>query len=163
MSDGFRKVNLRDIAEVSWSKEGRVGYGKQISEALGRKPESTDIMERHPFDVEVLRVPPGAIPYRYHSHSAQWEFYYIMSGSGSVRHADGTAPISAGDAFLFKPGEAHQLVNDGAEDLVVIVVADNPIGEFYHYPDEKMWIVNSPERRYVSLHPERESDAHTSR
>ncbi len=159
MSQAFRKVNVRDVPERSWSREGRAGSGKQISEALGRKPDSTDVMERHPFDVEILRVPPGAIPYRYHSHSAQWEFYHIVSGRGSMRHADGTSEVGAGDAFLFKPGEAHQLVNDGAEDLVVMVVADNPIGESYHYPDEKMWIVNSPERRYVSLHPEREREA----
>lgn len=67
----FHKVNVRDVEEFSWSKEGRSGFGKQLSEALGRRPESTDAMQRHPFDVEILRVPPGAVPYRYHSHSAQ--------------------------------------------------------------------------------------------
>ncbi len=80
----------------------------------------------------------------------------VLSGSGSIRHADGRAPIGAGDAFIFKPGEPHQLINDGSEDLVVIVVADNPIGESYHYPDEAMWIVNSPDRRYDSLDSQRE-------
>ena len=58
-----------------------------------------------------------------------------MSGTGTVRHADGTRAVRAGDAFLFKPNEPHQLTNDGTEDLVVYVVADNPIGETCYYPD----------------------------
>ncbi len=157
IAEGFRKVNVRGIEEYSWSKEGHAGFGRQISEALGRRPESTDVMERHSFDVEILRVPPGAVPYRYHSHSAQWEFYHVTSGKGTVRHAFGETPIAAGDAFLFKPGEPHQLINGGGEDLIVTVVAGNPIGESYHYPDDAMWVVNSPERRYVTLHPQRES------
>jgi uncharacterized cupin superfamily protein len=152
----FRKVNIREIHERQYSKEGRLGYGKPISEALGRMPDSTDLEKRHPFDVEILRVPPKAIPWRYHSHSAQWEFYYVISGNGIVRHSDGRDEVGAGDAFLFKPGQPHQLINEGDADLVLMVVADNPIGESYHYPDEAMWIVNSPERRYVALHPERE-------
>jgi len=151
----FQKVNLRDLEEVGWEKEGRRGFGKMISEALGRKPDSTDLMERHPFDVEVLRVPPRETPYRFHSHSAQWEYYQVIAGSGTVRHDHGQTGIESGDCFLFKPGQAHQLINDSHSDLVILVVADNPIGESYHYPKEAMWIVNSPESRYVVQHPER--------
>ena len=88
-------------------------------------------------------------PYPFHSHSAQWEFYHVISGRGLVRHESGTTSIETGDAFLFKPGEPHQLTNDGAEDLVVYVVADNPIGESVHYPDSKKWGVRSPERRLL--------------
>ncbi len=141
------------MAELSWSEEGRPSFGKQISEALGRDRDSTDIMQRHPFDVELLRVPPGAIPHRYHSHAAQWEFYHVLSGTGSVRHAGGTTRIVSGDAFLFKPGEPHQLRNDGTEDLLVVVVADNPIAESCHYPDDNVWFVNSPQPQYVAPHP----------
>ena len=72
------------MAELTWSSpKGKFsGAGKEISEALGRKPESTDLNERHPFDVEILRIQPGKAPYSYHSHSAQWEFYHVISGSG---------------------------------------------------------------------------------
>ena len=151
----MHKVNTAQIVEVTWSSpKGKfIGAGKEVSEALGRKPESTDLNERHPFDVEILRIPPGKAPYSYHSHSAQWEFYHVISGSGVVRHKDGTTPIEAGDAFIFPPGEPHQLINDGAADLVIFVVADNPIGESCHYPDSKKWIVRSPERRLVRSEP----------
>jgi len=147
----MRKVNTNEMEEFSWkSPKGKfVGAGKQVSEELGRKPKSTDLNERHPFDVEICRIPPGKTPYPYHSHSAQWEFYHVISGSGVVRHKEGTTPIEAGDAFIFKPGEAHQITNDGSEDLVLWVVADNPIGESCHYPDSKKWLVRSPEGRLM--------------
>ena len=156
MIHDFRKVNIDELTEVSYTKEGRQGFSRRISEALGRKPQSTDLMERHPFDVEILRIPPHSFPYRYHSHSAQWEYYQVFSGCGTVRHDAGSTSIRAGDAFIFKPGEPHQIRNDSDDDLVVLIVADNPIGESGYYPDEEMWIVNSPERRYVILHPDRE-------
>src|SRR5262245_8108161 len=148
---GMRKVNTNQMAEVTWSSpKGKfAGAGKEVSEELGRKPRSTDLNERHPFDVEILRVPPGKAPYPYHSHSAQWEFYHVISGRGVVRHKDGMTPIEAGDAFIFKPGEPHQITNEGTEDLLVYVVADNPMGESCYFPDSKKWVVYSPERRYI--------------
>lgn len=147
----MHKINTGQIAEDTWSSpKGKfVAAGKGISEALGRKPLSTDLNERHPFDVEITRIPPGQTPYPYHSHAAQWEFYHVISGKGSVRHKDGKTGIEAGDAFIFKPGEPHQLINDGSQDLVLYVVADNPIGESCYYPDSDKWLVRSPERRLI--------------
>jgi uncharacterized cupin superfamily protein len=146
-----RKVNTNDVEELAWSspRGAFAGFGRQISEALGREPASTDLLKRHPFDVEIARIAPGQKPYPYHSHSMQWEFYHVISGSGSVRHADGTSPIVAGDAFIFAPGEPHQLHNDGSEDLVVYVVADNPIGESTYFPDSDKYAVRSPARRVL--------------
>ena len=151
----MHKVNITKMAELTWSSpKGKFsGAGKEISEALGRKPESTDLNERHPFDVEILRIPPGKAPYSYHSHSAQWEFYHVISGSGVVRHKEGTDPIEAGDAFIFKPGEPHQITNGTAEDMIVYVVADNPIGDTYYQPDSNKWGVPIPERRCVRSQP----------
>src|SRR5436190_18132572 len=122
------KINSNPLAEEPWSSpKGKFsGASKSVSEALGRKPQSTDLNKRHPFDVEILRIPAGKTPYPYHSHSIQWEFYHVISGTGTVRHKDGTTPIQPVDAFAFQPDEPHQLINDGAEDLVLYVVADNP-------------------------------------
>jgi uncharacterized cupin superfamily protein len=147
----MRKINTNQIAELSWCspKEKFAGAGKQVSEELGRKPQSTDLKERHPFDIEILRIPPGKSPYPFHSHSAQWEFYHVISGSGKARHKDGATAIEPGDAFIFPPGEPHQLINDGAADLLLYVVADNPIGESCHYPDSRKWLVRSPESKLI--------------
>lgn len=150
--DPMQKINTGKIEEITWeSPKGKyTGAGKEISEELGRKPQSTDMNERHPFDVEICRIPPGKTPCPYHSHSAQWEFYHVISGSGIVRHKDGNTPIETGDAFIFKPNEPHQITNNGTQDLILYVVADNPIGESYYYPDSKKWSVPIPKRMNIS-------------
>jgi uncharacterized cupin superfamily protein len=149
----MRKVNTNKMVEFTWSSpKGKfAGAGKEISEELGRVPESTDLNLRHPFDVEICRIPPGKTPYPYHAHSAQWEFYHVVSGTGTVRHEEGTTAIETGDAFLFKPGEPHQIINDSQHDLIFYVVADNPIGEACHYPDSNKWSVPlpNPNRRLI--------------
>lgn len=147
----MRKVNTNDVPAISWtSPKGKFrGSGVQVSEALGRQPQSTDLLERHPFDVEILRIPRGATPYPYHSHSVQWEFYHVISGKGRARDESGETAIVTGDAMIFKPGEAHQFTNTGSEDLVLYVVADNPSGESAYFPDSCKWLVRSPERRLL--------------
>jgi uncharacterized cupin superfamily protein len=151
----MKKINTNDIQEDEWkSPRGTFkGAGRQVSISLGRDPLSTDLMKRHPFDVEILRIPPGEKPYPYHSHSAQWEFYHVISGKGLSRDDDGTTEVVAGDAFIYEPGQAHQLINDGTEDLLVYVIADNPVGESCHYPDSNKWVVRSPERRLMRGEP----------
>ena len=37
----------------------------------------------------------------------------------SGRHVEGTTAIETGDAFLFKPGEPHQLINTSDQDMVI--------------------------------------------
>jgi uncharacterized cupin superfamily protein len=126
----MRKVNTNAIGEISWSSPKGTfgGAGIQVSEALGRKPKSTDLLERHPFDVEILRVAPGMRPYPYHAHAAQWEFYHVIS-------------------------EPHQIINDGATDLVVYVIADNPLSEATYFPDSDKCTVPLPERHVVRASP----------
>jgi uncharacterized cupin superfamily protein len=145
----MKKVNVNEIEPLTWeSPKGKFkGSGVEVSEALGRDRNSTDLLARHPFDVEILRIPPGHAPYPHHSHSAQWEFYHIISGEGKVRDPEGETRVVTGDAFIFKPGEAHQIINDGAAEMTVYVIADNPVGESWYYPDSGKWGVQLPERR----------------
>jgi uncharacterized cupin superfamily protein len=139
----MRKVNLKEIEEWKWqSPGGKYAAGfTGISEALGRDPSSFDLAKRHPFDLELTRVPPGKAMV-YHSHSAQWELYLVVSGKGLVRHEDGTTEVGPGDAFIFAPNQAHQLSNPGTEDFVYYVIADNPVGESGYYPDSGKWKVD---------------------
>ncbi|MBV8165088.1 MAG: cupin domain-containing protein [Candidatus Eremiobacteraeota bacterium] len=151
----MKKVNAAQIEwETQRSPGGRYGRDeRKISEALGRDRRSTDLIMRHPFDVEIARIPPGVASCPYHSHSEQWEFYSVISGHGKVRHAEGSLAIEPGDAFLFKPNEPHQLINDSSENLYVYIVADNPIGETCYYPDSGKWAVKSPQYRLIRGEP----------
>lgn len=151
----MQKVNISEIPWESQRSPGRkfARDQRRISEALGRDPRSTDINKRHPFDVDITKIPPATASCPYHSHSAQWEFYIVISGRGKVRHAEGSMVIAPGDAFLFKHNEPHQLINDQDEDLLIYVVADNPVGETCYYPDSGKWAVKSPEYRLMRSEP----------
>jgi uncharacterized cupin superfamily protein len=139
-----RKVNVNEIKEEPWqSPRGKYQVSfTGISEALGRDPTSLDLAKRHPFDLELNKIPPNKSNFPYHAHSAQWEMYLVISGKGNVRHKDGTTEVVAGDAFIFGPNEPHQLSNPGPEDLIFYVIADNPIGESAYYPDSGKWKAN---------------------
>ena len=65
----------------------------------------------------------------------------MISGRGFARDDDGKKSIGPGDAFLFKPGEPHTIGNDGDEDLILYVVADNPMNEACYYPDSRKWSI----------------------
>lgn len=142
----MNKINTQSLPESSsTSPRGKFSRAnKDVSIALGRKPESMDLRERHPFDVQICRIPPGKSRCPFHSHSAQWEFFHVISGTGSVRHKDGIMPLEPGDAFIFGPDEPHQLINDSKDDLILYIVADNPLGETCYYPDSKKWAISSP-------------------
>ena len=147
----MRKVNTNNIEEELFiSPGGKFGCkSREISIALGREPGSTDLNKRHPFDVEICRILPGKSICPYHAHSAQWEFYHVISGTGVVRHEEGSTVMEPGDAFLFAPGEPHQIKNEHSEELLILIVADNPIGETCYYPDSNKWLVRSPENRLI--------------
>src|SRR5436189_122655 len=77
---------------------------------------------------------------------------HYKTGKSIDRLSNGRTPVETDDAFIFDPDKRHQLSNVGresGENLVVYVVADNPIGESGYYPDSKKWLVRSPERRLV--------------
>ena len=66
--------------------------------------------------------------------------------AANVRDKNGITEVGPGDAFLFQPGEAHQLTNGGNEDFVYYVIADNPrsggvTGDSCYYPDSGKWAV----------------------
>lgn len=139
----MRKVNLKDVAEEERkSPKGKFHkFVKDISIALGRERESLDLAKRHPFDLAVVRIPKDKLYCPYHSHSAETELYLVISGRGSIRDKGGWTEVTAGDAFLFGPGEAHQIRNAGEEDFAYYVIADNPRGDSCYYPDSGKWAV----------------------
>ena len=83
----------------------------------------------HPFEVMLLRIPPGKCPWPYHFHASQWEFYYVIEGAGEMRLEGETVEIRAGDAMMCPPGEAHQLHTTGESDLLVQIVASNQVAD----------------------------------
>jgi glyoxylate utilization-related uncharacterized protein len=56
-----------------------------------------------------------------HTHDEE-EYYYIISGKGTMNLNGERSTIEAGDITAIYPGGSHALVNDGDEDLRVLVI-----------------------------------------
>lgn len=147
----MKKVNLSDItwAEQRSPKGQFHLFRKQISEALGNPRDAAPSIGGHPFEVELARLPPGAVNFPFHSHAAQWEFYLVINGQGELRSGDSLTNVTAGDAFVCPPDEPHQLKNTGSEDLLYYVIANNPMADVVYYPDSKKWVVK-PARKCLA-------------
>ncbi len=134
----MKKINLSTVpvAELK-SPKGRFHlFSQDISAALCRG-NGDKSPPQCPFEVELVRLPPRALNWPYHSHSAQWEFYLIVAGRGQVRTPAGASEVQEGDYVLHPPGEPHQLLNTGAVDLIYYVIANNPPSDVCHYPDSR--------------------------
>ena len=125
-------------------------FRRHISLAMGGKKDTGTWGGGHPFDLELTRIPPGATNWPHHAHSAQWELYIILSGCGRVRTPEGWQNIGPGDSFIHPPGEPHQIHNNGTEDLLYYVVADNPQADIGTYPDSGKWFAK-PQRKTFEI------------
>ncbi len=90
--------------------------------------------------INIDYVKPGAKSARYHSHSAQEEFFLVLSGSGTLRFNGKTMPVKQGD-FISKPagkGLTHQFINDGKDILEILDCGTREENDIITYPDENM-------------------------
>jgi uncharacterized cupin superfamily protein len=142
----MKATNLRDIPEEELrSPTGKFhSFCRNISLALGGVRNVGVGGRGHPFDVQLRRIPPGAAICPHHVHYAQWEFFHIRSGRGTLRVDAKRQQVCADDVFIHPPGEAHQLINTGARDLEVLIVADNPPLDACYYPDSDKWGLRPP-------------------
>ena len=51
------------------------------------------------------------------------EIYFVLNGSGEMRVDEDARQVGPGDATWIPVGSAHSLLNNGQEDLVVLVIA----------------------------------------
>ena len=73
-------------------------------------------------------VPPGAAT-EAHYHRTSEEIYLFTAGAGRMRLAGEEAAIRAGDCVVIPPGAEHQLVNDGADPLVLLCCCSPPYSD----------------------------------
>ena len=81
-------------------------------------------------------VPPGKRAFPFHRHHVADEMFFILSGTGEYRLGDATHPLRSGD-FVGAPagGEAHQIVNTGADELRYLAFSTVGSVDVVDYPD----------------------------
>jgi len=87
--------------------------------------------------MNVSRLPPARVGCPFHFHMLDDEIFFVLSGTGMLRYGERIIPIRSGDAISCPAGTkvAHQIVNDGDEDLVYLAIGANSPNEVAGYPD----------------------------
>jgi mannose-6-phosphate isomerase-like protein (cupin superfamily) len=84
-------------------------------------------------------VPPGATT-EAHFHRVSEEIYLFTAGAGRMILAGEEAAVRAGDCVVIPPGTEHQLVNDGAQPLVLLCCCSPP----YSHEDTVLTAPSAP-------------------
>jgi uncharacterized cupin superfamily protein len=86
----------------------------------------------------ITAVPPGKRAFPLHNHHANEEMFFILQGRGELRVGKDTYPIRKGDFIAHPPGGpelAHQIINNGDEELRYLAVSTMIVPETVEYPD----------------------------
>ena len=99
-----------------------------------------DLFELTNFGVNLTRLAPGAISALRHAHTKQDEFVYILEGRPTLVTDAGRTSLEPGMCAGFKggSGDAHQLVNETADDVVYLEIGDRTPGDGASYPDDDL-------------------------
>ena len=74
----------------------------------------------------VVSFPPGSDPGT-HTHAAEEEIIYVISGRGETKVGDKVYPLEPGVAVFTEPGIAHGVKTLGDEPLVLVSVFSPPV------------------------------------
>jgi uncharacterized cupin superfamily protein len=81
-------------------------------------------------------VPPGKKAFPFHRHHVIDEIFFIVSGTGEYRYGERRLPLRAGDIVAAPAGgEAHQIINTGAENLRYLGFSTMCGADIVEYPD----------------------------
>lgn len=102
------------------------------------KRQLGDVFGLTNFGVNLTRLSPHSVSALRHAHSKQDEFIYILSGHPTLRTDEGDTQLAPGMCAGFKAGagNAHQVVNNTAEEVVYLEVGDRTPGDQASYPDD---------------------------
>ncbi len=111
-------------------------FGKGEKFQADRAPVSPHIGGKT-LGYSVIRLKPGKRAWPYHAHYAIEEMFYILSGTGTLRHGGEEYPLRAGDFICSPPDPAqpHQIVNTSDEELSYIALSTMLETDVMLYPD----------------------------
>ena len=136
-------ASMEAIKRVHFLNQGAIRSNKSIGDAVGLRN----------LGVHLITVAPGSRSTEYHFHHYEEECVYVLSGQGTAVIGEQTHKIGPGD-FLGHPLDkgAHEMINDGTEPLVCLVVGQRLAQDITDYPRTgKRLYRHSGERSLVDI------------
>ncbi|WP_348613287.1 cupin domain-containing protein [Halobaculum rarum] len=124
----MNRVNADDLDWEETDRGESVGWRrKKLAAAAGGEDLGCSLYE----------LPAGKRAWPYHYHAGNEEALYVLAGEGTLRHADGTSALRAGDYVALPAGEdgAHRVINDSEGALRYLTVSTMRDPEVLVYPD----------------------------
>lgn len=121
-------INIEDLEFSAFGKGDRFRAERaRVSDKIGAQK----------LGYSVVRLAPGKRAWPYHAHHVNEEMFYILSGSGTLRHAETEYPIRAGDFICSPadPAQPHQIINTSGADLTYIALGTEDHTDVFLYPD----------------------------
>lgn len=131
------------VARTHFLNSNAVRDNKALGDAAGMKN----------IGVHLITIAPGRCSTEYHFHHYEEECVYVLSGRGTAVIGDQTHNIGPGD-FMGHPIDqiAHEMINDGSEPLVCLVIGQRLAQDITDYPRQgKRLFRHSGARSLVDL------------
>lgn len=130
-------VNIDDVPLMDF------GNGDGFQAKLGRIGPMVGALQ---LGCALTVVPAGKKAFPFHSHHANEEMAFILSGTGELRLGSARHSLRAGDVVGMPAGgaeTAHQIINTGAEELRYLCLSTMRSPEAVQYPDSGKFAVSA--------------------
>lgn len=77
------------------------------------------------FEVRITRVPPKDTTTKYHLHTKEEEWFYVLKGTCHINIEGEWKQIEEGDSIFKPPGTFHIFRNFGEEPCDIIMLGSN--------------------------------------
>ncbi|RUR75909.1 cupin domain-containing protein [Chlorogloeopsis fritschii PCC 9212] len=101
-------TSLNEIQEESVSHNPAIK--KKVMLRFGDLPGLTNFAQ--------ARFAPGQIAPA-HAHHDMCEVFFVEAGAGTIRIDGKEYPLNPGNCIAVEPGEVHEVINNGASELVL--------------------------------------------
>lgn len=112
----------------------------KVTEGRLKRPLG-DLFGLNNFGVNLTELAPGAASALHHRHTVQDEFVYVLEGRPTLVSDAGRWLLEPGMCAGFRAGgEAHHVVNESDEPVLLLEVGDRSKGDTAEYPNDDLAI-----------------------
>jgi uncharacterized cupin superfamily protein len=146
-------VNI--FGDLEWDRENdREGYRHRVT-AFGRR------LGAKLLGASLYELPAGEKTWPYHYEQGCEEWLLVVAGKPTLRSPDGEQALEPGAVVVFPegPAGAHQVINNTAEPVRVVLFSSKSPLAIVHYPDSgKVGLWSSSEGYQAMLRTEPKLD-----